>query len=126
MLHNQRIWSLSAVVTAEELAHKLTHYTWTGCQSFQLNGYIFANDSTAADGAQEYAVLKRFKGEHELLQVESITFSWCDEVQSLALILRIADGELDSIVYGRVSSYRFQTVAEHGLCQLCVWVWGQE
>lgn len=120
MLHSKRIWSLSAVTTAEELAHKLVHYTWTGCQSFQLSGYIFANDSTSADGAQEYAVLKRVEGEQELLQVESITFSWCDEMQSLALILQIAAGELDSTIYGRVSSSRFQTVAEHGHCPLCV------
>lgn len=119
MLHNKRIWSLIAVATAEELAHKLVHYTWTGCQSFGLHGYIFANDSTSADAAQEYAVLKRFSGEQELLQIESITFSWCDEIRSLALIQQVTAGDLDSIVYGRVSCDRFQTVQEHGHCPLC-------
>lgn len=60
MLHKTRAWSLSTVETAEELAVKLTEMTWCGCSAFKLPDapYIFVNDSTSADGAQEYAILK--------------------------------------------------------------------
>ncbi|MEQ1829925.1 MAG: hypothetical protein ABL921_28440 [Pirellula sp.] len=119
MLHSKRIWSIASVATAEELASKLVQYTWTGCQAFQLDGYIFANDSTSPDGAQEYAVLRATGAGDELVQVESITFSWCDESQSLALILKVKAGDCDSYVYDRVSRNRFQTASEHGVCGLC-------
>lgn len=120
MLHSKRIWTLSTVASAEELAHKLIHYSWTGCQAFQLGGYLFANDSTSADGAQEYAVLRPSAADgNELVQVDSITFSWCTEVNALEIILRIIAGDYDSIVYGSVSRSRFQSASEHGVCWLC-------
>ena len=59
MLHSKRTWCIAPVSDAEELARKLTELTWTGCTAFELEGYLFLNDSTSLDGAQEYAVLKR-------------------------------------------------------------------
>ncbi len=119
MLHSKRIWSVSFVASAEVLAHKLVHYTWTGCQAFQLGSYLFANDSTSADGAQEYAVLRASSGDEELVQVESITFSWCDDVKALEMVLRILAGDCDSIIYGTASRSRFQPASDHGVCCLC-------
>ena len=119
MLHKRRTWSVSSVDSAEELALKLTQYTWCGCNAFLLAGYLFANDSTCADGAQEYAVLRADAQASELMQIESITFSWCTTEQALEFIQRILAGEFDAIVYSRVSRDRFQTSREHGTCHLC-------
>lgn len=119
MLHSNRIWSISAVASAEELAHKLVHYSWTGCQAFQLGSYLFANDSTPADGAQEYAVLRATGDGQELVQIESITFSWCTDVKALEILHRILAGDCDSIVYATVLRSRFQSASEHGVCFLC-------
>src|SRR5690554_530849 len=55
MLHSNRIWVVVESEGAERLAHQLTQYTWCGCNGFRLNNYVFVNDSTSADGAQEYA-----------------------------------------------------------------------
>ncbi len=119
MLHSKRIWTLSSIASAEELAEKLVQYTWTGCQSFSLGDYIFANDSTSPDGAQEYAVLKAAEDGDMLVQIESITFSWCEEVQALAIVLRLLAGDCDSMVFDRVARCRFQTASEHGICEQC-------
>lgn len=119
MLHSKRIWSVSIVATADDLAQRLVQYTWTGCQAFQLGHYIFANDSTSSDGAQEYAVLRASDVGADLVQIESITFSWCTEAHALALISQILAGECDSFVYTTVSRGRFQAFAEHGVCGLC-------
>ena len=119
MLHKRRIWSVSPVESAEELARKLTQCTWCGCNAFLLGKYLFANDSTSADGAQEYAVLHPDAGSAELMQIESISFSWCSEPRALELIERIVAGEFDAVVYDRVSRDRFQTPREHGTCHLC-------
>lgn len=120
MLHSKRIWSISSVESAEALATKLAQYTWTGCQAFQLEGYIFANDATSGDGAQEYAVLKPSKRGDDLVQVESITFSWCTEVKALALIQRVIAGDFDFMSMCHISRDRFQAISEHGVCYLCV------
>ena len=53
MMHTKRMWSISDVSTAKELAAKLSDYTWTTC----------------VDGAQEYAVVRACDGQ----QFESVT-----------------------------------------------------
>lgn len=119
MLHKSRTWCVTAVGSAEELAEKLTQHTWTLCTAFELDGYVYANDATSADGAQEYAVLRRDGETSEFVQLESITFSWCSEVQALALIRRISAGEINSCQYGWISAGRFETPTEHGRCLHC-------
>ncbi len=119
MLHRKRSWVVYSVADAESLAEKLTQSTWTCCQAFELGGYIFANDATCPDGAQEYAVL-RGRGEPSgLVQIESITFSWCRQERALELIRRVASGEFDGNQYGVVARNRFQTAAEHRSCLHC-------
>lgn len=121
MLHSKRIWSVTAVETPMDLAQKLTQFTWTGCQAMELQGYLFANDSTSPDGAQEYAILKPHEDGRELVQIESITFSWCKEDRALELIEQICAGKFDGFAFehSRVSRSRFQTPSEHGYCSLC-------
>ena len=119
MLHSKRIWSLTAVESQEVLAHKLTQFTWTGCSAMELQGYLFANDATSPEGAQEYGVLRPHGNGRELVQIESITFSWCTEARALELIQEICSGEFDACEYVRVARNRFQTAAEHRFCGMC-------
>jgi len=119
MLHEKRTWNVVTANSAEELAELLTEHSWTSCQAFELRGYLFANDATCADGAQEYAVLRQGPVNEELIQIESITFSWCSPAKAFWLIQRILTGEFDAGDYSRVCVARFQTPTEHCFCQLC-------
>ena len=73
MIHRKRRFSVGTVDTPEELAEKLEQTIWTRCTGFRLGSYLWLNDSTGPDGAQEYAVVR----EDSRLQLESITVSWC-------------------------------------------------
>ncbi len=119
MLHRNRIWSLQSIGTRELLAYKLAHLSWTSCQAFGLEGYIFANDSTDPEGSQEYAVLKAYGNSSHLVQIESVTFSWCSEQRSLDLVKQACIGNFDHQRFGEIARSRFQTDAEHGRCPLC-------
>lgn len=94
MFHSDGEWRFPTHIgTAEELAKLLTEMTWTPCKAFECAGYIYLNDSTSPDGAQEYAVLKRCGD--GFIQVESITFSWCTPERALELIRKVSAGECD-------------------------------
>ena len=116
MMHKRRTFCVSPVATAEDLAEKLTNYTWTLCTGIRLGGYLFLNDSTCEDGAQEYAVIKETEG-GQLLQVESITFGWCDRDSALAYIRRTLAGEFDA--GGVPLTARLETPEQHGRCPHC-------
>lgn len=118
MLHKNRVWCVSVIGSAEELAEKLSESTWTGCTAFELAGYLFLNDATCADGAQEYAVIKRMP-DGTYLQIESITFSWCDGPKALQYVREILAGQYDAADYARPVSPRLESAAEHGHCHLC-------
>ena len=120
MLHDQRIWTVQTIDEAERLAYKLSHVTWSCCQAFELGGYIFANDAMSADGAQEYAILRDSGDPDGLIQIESITFSWCTEQRALELIKRTCAGDFDAGCYGILTRCRFQTASEHLSCSHCV------
>lgn len=118
MLHKKRTWCLSSATSAEELAEKLTEHTWTGCTAFALGGYLFLNDATSGDGAQEYAVLRQ-EAHGRWFQIESITFSWCSTERALELIREVLAGKYDQADYRREVSPRLETPAEHGRCGHC-------
>ena len=111
MMHKTRRF---VVVDAwpEEMAEKLTNHTWTPCTGFRVGGYLFLNDSTSPDGAQEYAIVKDGK------QIESITFGWCDKAKAAEYVRRILAGEYDSAAYCDVTN-EIQTPTEHGRCGWC-------
>jgi hypothetical protein len=122
MVHAHRTWCISAAESAEELARLLTEHTWTLCTAFELGGYIFANDSFSEDGAAEYAVLKRpTQVSDPYLQVESITFSWCDRTQALDHIRHVLSGAGDAADFVRAVEPHLETAAEHRArgCPLC-------
>ena len=117
-MHNDRIWCLTPAESAEDLARKLTEITWCGCTAFELKGYVWLNDATSPDGAQEFAVLKQCD-DGTFLQIESITYSWCDYDQSLALIKVTLAGEDDVNDFRREVRPILQTPEEHGRCHHC-------
>lgn len=111
MIHGKRKFSITDVGTAGELATDLTQHTWTLCTGFRHGGYLFLNDSFGPDGAQEYAVIRESDG----VQVESITFSWCDEGKAREYIEAIVAGTL-----GKPFGDKFE-VRQHegGSCHNC-------
>jgi hypothetical protein len=119
MLHCNRVWCVNQVASAEELARKLKETTWCGCHAFSLGDYLWLNDSTSPDGAQEYAVVKQDGGNGASVQLESITFSWCDEATSLQYIRDTLDDRDDHHSFRRSVAPVLQTPEEHGHCALC-------
>ena len=118
MMHKRRTWCVGSTDTPEELARKLTESTWCLCNGFEIQGYLFLNDATGENGAQEYAVVKRC-ADGTFKQVESITMSWCSFDKALGYIRKAIAGEMDG--YDFVSEVRpkIDTPEEHGTCQLC-------
>lgn len=119
MFHEKRVWCVGPVASAEELARKLTEMTWCCCNAFAIGDYLWLNDATCPDGAQEYAVLKRDGGNGKPVQIESITFSWCDEATALAFIQSTLDGYDDDNEFRKEVDPILQTPAEHGSCGHC-------
>lgn len=119
MMHHDRHWVVTVVDTAEELATKVTETTWTCCTAFARGEYLWLNDATCPDGAQEYAVVKRMGPRGKPLQIESITFSWCDYETALALIQQTLRGEDDGNDFAREVSPHLESPDEHGRCSHC-------
>ena len=119
MMHRRR-WCVSEVKDAEELARLLTERTWTLCSGFELAGYLFLNDSTSEDGAQEYAVVKRPRDAGALfIQVESITFGWCSAEEALGYIRSVLAGEADRASFAKEVQLQHDSPKTHGHCHLC-------
>jgi hypothetical protein len=57
----------------------------------------------------------------QYIQVESITFSWCDEAKSLDYVRRTLTGEFDGNDFAAAVEPRLETPAEHKAryCQAC-------
>ena len=119
MFHHDRTWCVTPVESAEELARKLTTIVWTCCTAFELGGYLWLNDSTSPDGAAEFAILKRQTPDGQMLQVESITFGWCNQQQSLEYVQQALRGEFDASEFAHEVHARLQTPQEHGRCHHC-------
>jgi len=119
MFHKNRVWCVTPVDSADDLARNLTETTWTCCTASELGGYLWLNDATSADGGQEYAVLRKTGPNGRPLQVESITFSWCDYATALEYIQRTLRGEDDANDFAREVSPVLRAPAEHGRCCHC-------
>lgn len=122
MMHSNRVWSVSEVATAEELAEMLVKTVWCCCSAYRVAGhpdYVWLNDATSEDGAQEYAVCRIGPEEGQLTQIESITFSWCTVDKAERYIRSTLDGHDDDNDWARPVSATIQTAEEHGRCPLC-------
>jgi len=117
MLHCQRVWSVGPAESVAALANQLTEHTWCCCNGFQIGEYLFVNDATSPDRAQEYAVLKPATG--RFVQIESITFSWMSLASSIDLIGRVLAGEFDNESYSTIGAGQIQTPEQHARCRHC-------
>jgi hypothetical protein len=122
MLRERRTWSEGVAQAPEDVARELTSRTWTGCTCFKVKGqkgiYLFLNDSTSADGAQEYAVVKRTE-DGRYFQLESVTFSWCSHDWALWFVRAVAADEFDEGQFVREVFPRLEPERNHA-CHLCV------
>lgn len=87
MMHYRRRYSVREYSDLNELAEALTSMTWCECNAFKWKRLVLANDSTSADGAQEYAVIMNDQ------QVESLTVSWMDKASLIRALERIESGD---------------------------------
>ncbi len=118
MMHKTRRWMITGAKTPEQLARDLTEQTWTLCTGFAFQGYLFLNDSTSEDGAQEYAVVLS-PPDGTYVQIESITFGWCSFEKALATIEHITAGAADRSEFRHTVALRLDTPETHGRCLLC-------
>lgn len=114
MIHEKRKYVVVDVASAEELAKKLTEMTWCLCNGFRFDGLLFLNDAFSEDGAQEYAVIR----EKDMVQVESVTFSWInDQTKAQRIIERLVKDEQGEVLCRAAPT--IQTSQEHGRCRHC-------
>lgn len=121
MMHNNRRWGLTEVESAEKLAKMLTRNSQTLCSAFFVEGhdkYVFLNDATSEDGALEMAVVMRHPS-GSYVQVESITFSWCNPTEALAYIEDALAGKFDANECARPVAPRIDPPKTHQGCRLC-------
>ncbi len=86
MLHRGRPCGIVTVKSMDALVENLTRHTWTRCTGFPYQGLLSLNDSTAADGAQEYAARRAGR------QIESLTVSWMSQAEAWS--------DIDWLVHG--------------------------
>ncbi len=108
---------LAEADSPEQFARDLQGRTWTLCTGFQCGSYLFLNDSTSENGAQEIAVV--VIRDHDFLQIESGTFSWATPEQALNYVKTALSGAWDHNDFAKVVYPRLQRPAEHGRCPLC-------
>ncbi len=114
MFSHNRAWMIAEATDIDSLAHDLTQKSWTLCQGFRMGGYLFLNDSTSEDGAQEFAVVR----EDGMQQVESITFGWCSEERAAVHLLNTFAGDYNEQM-GTVHAWQIESPYQHGTCYLC-------
>jgi hypothetical protein len=112
MMHKNRTWCVAPVADAEALVRHLLRADWTPCTAFRLGAYLFLNDSTGAEGGQEYAVVKDLGG-GTFRQVESFTVSWMDEPLLREALGQVLAGEFDAADYARAVTPRLEPPESH-------------
>jgi hypothetical protein len=116
MMHKERRMAV-VDTTAPELTRKLTETTWCPCNGFRIGAYLFLNDSTSPDGAQEYAICKEETG--TIRQLDSATIGWMKPARIAEFIDLVLAGQLDGWSFSGTITNRIETPAEHGRCSHC-------
>ena len=116
MLHRNRRFVLANVAQAADLLQKFKGpvTTWTLCTGWRYQGWLWLNDSTSENAAQEYAVVR----EADMVQWESITVSWASPDFLRKFIGDLDRGEVEGPFYGQITN-RIETPEQHGRCELC-------
>lgn len=124
MLHDSRRWSAlpQPYASAEEMFERFSLCdTWTLCSAFWCNDILWLNDSFSEDSAQEYAVCRICHdygdGRLIVLQLESITTSWCTLEKLIDYHKQAIDGVFDETPFGAYTVYVDRSPAHR--CALC-------
>jgi hypothetical protein len=116
MMHKRR-WSVAQLENADALVHELKRCIWCLCAGFQVGRYLFLNDATSEDGAQEYAVL--FDRHGDYLQIESITVSSTEPERLGEIVKQALAGMWDLHDFAQIVDVRIDSPQSHGRCHLC-------
>jgi hypothetical protein len=114
-MHLHRVWAVSDLdCTPEELADKLAEHSWTLCTGFRCGDVYWLNDATSEDGAQEYAIVRVA----DLVQIDSITASWCDKADLIGYARQYGRGAADfNLTISRLAPANIAHPS--GSCHLC-------
>lgn len=117
MMHKKRRWVVQNADGPYKLAYMLTQQTWCCCQGFRWMGYLFLNDATSENGAQEYAVIRESTG----LQVESLTASWMTESSMTEFLMHLVPnaGGVHDLWTEPLDTGRLDKQGEHEPCIHC-------
>ena len=114
MLHTKRVFSVADIEDATELARQLRDFSWCLCNGFRYRGVLWLNDSTSEDAIQEYAVIR----ERDMVQLESITVSWCSYESLERYIQQAAAGEMEVMFTGHYLLF-YGPASSHEPCRYC-------
>jgi hypothetical protein len=119
MLHRDRRWCVHAAVDVDDLAEKLTNFTWATCQAFQLDDYLFLNDSTSRDDVQQYVILQQLS-DGSYTEIETLAPGASTAARILEQLHRVVAGEFDmpDDRAERVSVI-VEKPEQHGICDAC-------
>lgn len=119
MMHPNRTFCITDVTPEkrEDMLSGLVENTWTLCTALRIDGLLWLNDSISENGAQEYAVcveVSQADGSILLIQCESITVSWCDDIVATADWLRDEHGKMPLF-----ATFKLHQHAAGEPCPLC-------
>jgi hypothetical protein len=118
-MHKNRVWQVGPEdLSPEQLAEKLHEHSWTSCTGFRCGAVLWLNDQTSPDGASEYAIV-RLSDAPDLVQIESITASWCSKEELIAYAELYGAGDPGVGRMDTVPTAHVQTFAQHGTCGHC-------
>jgi hypothetical protein len=119
-MRHARRWCIDEVEDDEELARLITANAWALCTGFELEGYLFLNDSTSRAAAQVYAVVKRPAAPGgPFLHLESITFGASSQVEALTYVRTAVAGDMDATSSPWQVWPQLETPATHVSCHHC-------
>ena len=113
MIHKGRRFLVCQADSVEELAEKLTEYSWTGCTGFSLDGVLFLNDSSGGDSPQDFAIVR------DGIQFESVTFGWCSRDEAEEAIRRCLATRPEEYPMRMAVTNRIDRLGAHGVCGHC-------
>ena len=120
MFHDDRVWCVRPIESAEHVARLATERTWPACTAFEMAGYLFLNDSLPEDGSTDFAVVKRTHAPGiGFKQVASITLGCISYSEALDYIRRVLSGHDDALDSAFAVEPRLESAAEHTRCPFC-------
>lgn len=119
MLHTERQFAVREVETLDELVVELATKDWCCCCAFRWGRWLFCNDSTGPDGAQEYGLFDMEMTPPR--QVETFTIGWMKPERFRELVGALPEG-LSAEVWESFDGGlpKLEPAEQHEPCQHCM------